>query len=67
MKKNSPAPDEIINARLAANLTQANAAKLVFSSLKAWSLWERGERKMHPAIWELFEIKSAQLADLIDI
>lgn len=50
-----------------ASLTQAEAAKLVYSSLNAWSKWERGERKMHPAIWELFQIKSYQIADIKNI
>ncbi|ECJ5891863.1 helix-turn-helix domain-containing protein [Salmonella enterica subsp. salamae] len=54
-------------ARLSASLTQSEAAKLVYSSLNAWSQWERGERKMHPAIWELFQIKSSQIADLKEI
>lgn len=64
MKNINPAPHEIKEARLAADLTQATAARLVYSSLNAWSQWERGERKMHPAIWELFLIKSQQIADI---
>lgn len=63
----NPTPGEIRDARLSADLTQATAAKLVYSSLNAWSQWERGERKMHPAIWELFQIKSSQIADLKEI
>ncbi|ORJ49431.1 hypothetical protein B2M27_15615 (plasmid) [Kluyvera intermedia] len=67
MKNKNPTPDEIREARLSAELTQATAAQLVYSSLNAWSQWERGERKMHPAIWELFQIKSQQIADLKDL
>ncbi|EBQ8762711.1 XRE family transcriptional regulator [Salmonella enterica] len=63
----NPTPEEIRRARLSADLTQAIAAKLVYSSLNAWSQWERGERKMHPAIWELFKIKSGQIADIKNI
>ncbi|ELY9612841.1 helix-turn-helix domain-containing protein [Salmonella enterica] len=63
----NPTTAEIRAARLAASLTQSEAAKLVYSSLNAWSQWERGERKMHPAIWELFQIKSSQIADLKEI
>lgn len=67
MKNKNPTPHEIREARLSVELTQATAAQLVYSSLNAWSQWERGERKMHPAIWELFQIKSQQIADLKDI
>lgn len=64
MKIKNPEPDQIRAARLSAELTQESAAKLVYSSLNAWSQWERGERKMHPAIWELFQIKTQQLIDI---
>ncbi|EIK1334790.1 helix-turn-helix domain-containing protein [Salmonella enterica] len=67
MKTKHPDPHEIRRARLSADLTQAAAAGLVYSSLNAWSQWERGERKMHPAIWELFLIKSQQIADINNI
>lgn len=53
----NPRPVEIRAARHAAGLTQANAAKLVLSSLRAWEDWEAGRRRMHPAFWELFKLK----------
>jgi len=52
-----PAPDEIRAAREAASLSRAQAAALVFCKTRAWDRWETGERKMHPAMWELFNIK----------
>ena len=64
MKIKNPEPDQIRAARLSAELTQESASRLVYSSLNAWSQWERGERKMHPAIWELFQIKTQQLIDI---
>ena len=38
--------------------TQKEAAELVHVSLRAWQLWEAGDRKMPPGIWELCVIKS---------
>ena len=37
--------------------TQKEAAALVHVSLRAWQLWEAGDRKMPPAAWELCAIK----------
>lgn len=50
----APSPQDIRDQREFAGLTQTHAAQLVHSSLRAWQAWEAGERKMHPAIWELF-------------
>jgi len=55
---NKPTPTEIRAAREAAGLTQTQAAALLHSALRAWQRWEAGDRAMHPAFWELFEIKS---------
>jgi putative transcriptional regulator len=54
----NPTPLEIESARKAAGLSQAAAAKLVHATLNAWQKWEVGDRRMHPAFWELFRIKS---------
>ncbi len=54
----NPTPDEIRAARERAGLTQDEAAALVLSTLRSWQRYEYGERRMHPAIWELFRIKS---------
>ena len=55
----NPSPKEIAAAREAAQLTQTEAGKLIYASLRAWQQWEAGERRMHPALWELFNIKLA--------
>jgi putative transcriptional regulator len=55
---NSPTPEQIRAAREAAGLTQAAAATLIQCSRRAWVKWERGERQIHPAMWELFLIKT---------
>jgi len=53
-----PTPSQILAARKAAGLTQTEAAELIHATQSAWIKWERGVRHMHPAMWELFKIKS---------
>lgn len=53
----NPSPNEIIEARLKAGLTQTEAGQLIHASLGAWQQWEAGDRRMHPAFWELFRLK----------
>lgn len=53
-----PAPGEITATRQQAGLTQTQAAALLHTSLRAWQQWEHGDRRMHPAMWELFRIKT---------
>lgn len=53
----NPTPAEIRAARLAAGLTQAEAAKLVHAaSYRTWQEWESGRRKMPAAKWELWKM-----------
>jgi putative transcriptional regulator len=54
----SPIPDQLKNTRKALGYTQREAAELVHVSLRAWQLWEAGDRKMPPGIWELCVIKA---------
>lgn len=58
----NPSPDEIRSAREAAGLSQTEAAKLIHCTLRGWQEWEAGNRKMHPAFWELFRFKLTQLS-----
>lgn len=55
----TPAPEQVKSARISAGLTQTAAAALVYSTCRAWQQWEAGDRRMHPAFWELFRLKSA--------
>ena len=59
----NPNPAEVRAAREAAGLTQAQAATLVHASPRNWQQWEQHEgsnaRRMHPGLWELFQIKTA--------
>jgi putative transcriptional regulator len=50
----APEPSVIEGARRRAGLTQTQAAELVHGSLRGWQQWEAGDRRMHPAFWELF-------------
>jgi DNA-binding XRE family transcriptional regulator len=63
---NNPSPAEIKSTRLAAGLTQTEAANLVYVSLKGWQRWETEEaltthRTMPAATWELFLMKTKEM------
>lgn len=66
----NPRPSEIKAAREAAGLTQAAAAELIHSTLRAWQNWEAegGDeaRRMHPGLFELFLLKS-RMPDLVEV
>lgn len=53
----NPTTEEIRAAREAAGLTQTAAALMVHTSCRVWQQWEAGDRRMHPAMWELFRMK----------
>lgn len=59
-RENSPTGEMLKNLRTKSKLTQTNAAKLIHCSYRSWQQWEKGERKMHPAFWELFKLKVKQ-------
>ena len=54
----SPTPAEIRKARERAKLSRADAAKLIYKSVRSWEKWETGERPMDPAFWHLFRLLS---------
>lgn len=57
-----PAPAQIKEARVTAGLSQSEAAALIFSKLRTWQDWEAGKAKMHPGLWELFQLKTRREA-----
>lgn len=59
-------PTEIKAARTAAGLTQQQAAALIHCGASTWQSWELGTRKMHPAFWELFAIKTGSTPSQFD-
>ena len=54
----NPAPEAIRAGREAAGLTQTAASTLVHSTLRRWQEWEEGKHRMHPGLWELFQLKT---------
>lgn len=54
----SPSPQKIRTLRATLGLTQQEAADSVHVTLRAWQLWEAGQRKMPAATWELCVIKA---------
>jgi DNA-binding XRE family transcriptional regulator len=48
----------VIDARKKAELTQKQAASLVYVDERTWARWEAGDRKMNKNIYELFLIKT---------
>ena len=53
-----PTPENLRTVRVDAELTQAQAAALVYlGDVARWSEYERGKRPIDPARWELFLIK----------
>lgn len=58
-QRKAPAPtaDEVRQARELAGLTLSAASGLVYRSVRNWQQWERAERQMDPALWELFNLK----------
>lgn len=57
----TPTPAEIKALRATTNLSQTEFGWLVHTSLRGVAGWELGERKMHPAFWELANRKVAAI------
>lgn len=53
----NPTPEEVRAAREEAGLSQTAAAAIIHCTLRGWQEWEAGNRRMHPAFWELFRLK----------
>jgi DNA (cytosine-5)-methyltransferase 1 len=62
-----PTPEQIRAVRKAHNLTQTKAATVIHSSLRTWQQWEAGARRMHPAFWELFVLKTSGTFDHLPV
>ena len=52
-------PEQIKAVRLKAGLTQAEAAKLISYSKRAWQDWEQGRKPMRDAVMDFFLLKLA--------
>lgn len=66
MTSKSPHPSEVVELReriqardcLGITAAQDYCADMLDTSRRAWQQWERGERKMHAAFWELANLKA---------
>lgn len=58
--KANPTPAEIRALRESKGLTEKAAAEMIYCTVGAWIAWERGDRRMHPGLWELFVIKTRE-------
>lgn len=56
----NPSPAEIKAAREAVGMSMVQAAKVVYCATRTWEDWEseKVDRRMPPAEWELFCIKT---------
>lgn len=53
-----PPPQAITAYRRSLHKTQREAAEVIYATENAWKAWEAGTRPMHPALWELFRLKT---------
>lgn len=56
----NPSTDQIVSARNAVGYTQKQAAEKIMHSVRTWEKWETGERRMHPALFDYFLLKTGQ-------
>lgn len=56
-----PTPADVKSARVAAGLTQKQAAAVIHKTLLAWQRYESGDRSMDCALYELFMLKTGQM------
>jgi DNA-binding transcriptional regulator YiaG len=61
MKTSGIRPEKVKAARTASGLTQAEAARLVYTSIDNWQNWEQGRNIIARAIYELFLLKTGQI------
>lgn len=57
----NPTPEQIKQARIDAGLTQTQAASTIYKNIRTWQQWEKGDREMDVAFFELFKIKTSML------
>ena len=61
----NPRPEDVLKLRealqkresIGITAAQDRCAEMLHTSRRAWQQWERGDRKMHPAFWELAQLK----------
>ncbi len=63
----TPTPDQVRAARMAAGLSQSQAAALIDGTTRSWQGYEcdigaPDHRRMHSGLWRLFRARTAVLA-----
>lgn len=53
----TPSAEQIRSARLKADMTPEQAAAMIYMKRRTWFHYESGQTIMHPAFWELWQIK----------
>jgi len=67
-----PTPAQVRQAQETAGLTDKQSAELIYCSLRGWTGWkaetcaEQYKRRMHPAVFELYLIKTGQKRLAVD-
>lgn len=67
MKESEMNEIQLFQARKALDITQSQAADVIHVSKRTWQQWEMGQRKMHPAFWELFKIKMNYSSEMMEM
>jgi len=60
IKKKPPTAEQVKQAREAAKHTTWHAANVIYVSTRQWQKYESGKAKMHPAVFDLYLIKTGQ-------
>jgi DNA-binding transcriptional regulator YiaG len=60
-RRANPTPVQIKAARTGAKLTQVQAAALVEAAPRTLQDWEGGRRRMHPIMWDRFQLEISKL------
>lgn len=62
----NPTKREIALARINAGFTQKEAAEILYAGLRTWQQWEAGDRRMQPALYRYFLLRTGQAELIID-
>ena len=54
----NPKPEQIRELREQTGLTQQQMADLIHYNIRGYQKFEAGNTRMHPAVWELLQIKA---------
>ena len=58
-----PEPAQVRQSRLELGITQEQAARLVHIATRSWQKGEQGSQKIHPAVWELWCLRTHEFRE----